>query len=147
MWRVSMTGLIFLSLVATAHAEVYKWVDEDGHVQYSDNPQAIKKAQSVPMQKIPQPDPETLKRSENQQRYLDARDQERQKAQTDKENSAKQAAESKKQCDSAKERLAMLQMGGRIYNMDANGERNYISEEKRQAEIATMQDEVAKYCK
>ena len=139
---------IFIPLsLSIASAEVYKWVDEDGHMQYSDNPQAIKKAQAVPVQKSPPPDPETLKRNENQQRYLDARGKERQQELSDKEKSSQQQAEAKKYCDKVKERIAVLEGGGRIYSKSEGGEHNYLTEEDRQKELELSKGDIKKHCK
>ncbi|MDB5801846.1 MAG: hypothetical protein JWL63_2785 [Rhodocyclales bacterium] len=45
--------LILLGL-STAHAEVYKWVDENGRVQYSERKPESAKAQALPLKTAPQ---------------------------------------------------------------------------------------------
>ena len=58
-----MKPWIFIGLAAvavgTAHAQAYKWVDDNGHVEYGDRPPAG--AQVTPLRNVaPPPAPENL---------------------------------------------------------------------------------------
>jgi hypothetical protein len=49
-------ALLFLLAAGVARGEVYKWVDETGHVQFGDTPPPGSDAQPVQMHKVPTPE-------------------------------------------------------------------------------------------
>ena len=49
-------ALLFLLAAGVALGEVYKWVDETGHVQFGDTPPPGSDAQPVQMHKVPTPE-------------------------------------------------------------------------------------------
>ncbi len=82
------------------------------------------------------------------------REAELKKAKQAKEEAAKKAAQeqavaeaNKANCESAQRNLRTLQAGGRIAEIDANGQRYYLTEQDRQQRITKAQQDIATYCK
>jgi hypothetical protein len=125
-------------------AQVYKWVDQNGRIQYGDMP---------PLGKA---DPELLRASPNQERNQPARpasnweDSEREfqkrriqkQMQAEKENPPISAAQL---CGNARDKLQMLD-GRVVYRVNEKGERIYMNDEERSAIETKAKQDMAKYC-
>lgn len=130
----------------SVHAEVYRWVDEQGNVQFGDQPTQKDNPEQV---KVPTftPDPNTLERLDNQKRYLDARQTDREKDAEQKKKDEERAKEYAKACEESKKRLALLEGGARLYTeTGAVGERHYLSDEERAKEVASTNEKIKEYC-
>jgi hypothetical protein len=146
---VSLAALIALLPALAAADQVYKWVDEQGRVHFSQTPppSAASNVQQVTVS-APPPDPQSL---QNQQQL--------QKQQADKDQAAKDAAAKeqakkdpkaealqKQHCDDMRSRLQALQIGGRIATVDAQGNRSYVSDDDRVKQEQQLQDQLTKEC-
>lgn len=150
MYRFS--PLFFVLLVSStigfeASAEIYRWVDENGKIQFSDRPVKGTKPNTV--------DVDTSKNSYgggavlNRQRDLLNRyvDQDKQlkkskwQAQRDKEKKEKLVAA----CLQAKDKLANFERGV-IYTLNDKGERVYYSEEQRTQRIESFRKTISENC-
>lgn len=135
--------LVALSGVATA--EVYRWVDEQGNVQFGDQPTQQSDAETVKLPASRPPDPQTMERMENQKRYLDARQTDREKDVEQKKKDEARAQEYATACEQSKQRLATLDGGTRVY-VEKDGERRYLSDEERAQEIESTKKKIDEYC-
>lgn len=145
----SIAVLVFCLAVFAAQAgEIYKWVDKDGSVHYSQDPQ---NQSAQPMKiKIPKT---TSSSDENSNQAEPAAPQdtpEQPNAGEDnalKETTAKKQQEAhEKNCQIAMKRLATITAGGRLYEMDEKGERHYWDDETRNGKMADAQKDVDKWC-
>ncbi|MCB5206460.1 DUF4124 domain-containing protein [Methylovorus mays] len=154
--RLFAIALLLLPLVAMA--DVYKWKDTNGTTRYSDIPPKNLPYETVGGGKIAAPaptpakapaeegasnkDPRLAKEIDAQRRRDDA---ERSK----KQDQLKQAADKQKQenCAAARGNLANYQQGGRIYKMNADGEREYLDDNAIDKGLEEAQKQVDKYCK
>jgi hypothetical protein len=159
----SLTVLV-TTLVATCVPAFAQWVwkDEAGHTIASDQPppastppsRIIKEPRKVARgvatttasAPAPAPDP-------NVQKSLADRDLEaKQKAKSDAEaqkkadDDAKRAQAMKENCAQVKSNVAALQSGGRAARFNEKGEKVYIDDVQRQAEINRQQAQVSQYC-
>jgi hypothetical protein len=129
-WQSAVFGAL-LTLgwpgAAALAQQVYKSVDADGHVTYSDRA-PTKNAQKTDL-RVEQPDPAEVARLQKEQEKLKAADLERslQQAVDDKN---KASADQKRQaaCQNARNRYYQLKDSGRIYTRDAGGNRVYYSD-------------------
>jgi len=71
---------------------------------------------------------------------------EQQKAEEKQEQDEAQASQRTEACAQAKSYLDMLQGGTRLLRPDANGERNFLDDDQRSAEIQKTQDVIEKNC-
>jgi Domain of unknown function (DUF4124) len=107
--------------------EVYKSVDAQGHVVYSDRPDTSSAQKSVV--RAEQPNPTEAARIAKEQEILKVEEiqRNRQKAVEDaKKAQADHAAQV--QCENARSRYYGLKDARRIYDRDADGNRHYLSD-------------------
>ena len=151
-----------LCIALPVSAQMYKWVDSNGKVQYSDKPppsnikaeklRAPPPAPSAPAASVAkggaQKDaakagPKTPAEQEQafRKRQLDAA--KAQETEGQKQTEARNKAEN---CRRAKAALANLQIGGRQMRIDEKGERAFLDEQQIASEMAKAQQEAAAAC-
>jgi uncharacterized protein DUF4124 len=127
-------GVVLMTLFQLASAlcalragEVYKSIDADGHVVYSDRAPTSTAQKSVV--RVDQPDPAEVARNAKEQAILSAEDAQRKKQQAieDRKKAQKSQEEYNRQvqCDNARNRYYALKDARRIYERDADGNRVY----------------------
>jgi hypothetical protein len=145
--------LVLLGLVvfcASVQAgEIYKWVDEEGNVHYSQDPQH-RSAQPMNI-KVPKSSASTETASNREDAATAVKSQPSDADQTEeqaqKEAAARKQQEAeKKNCQIAMKRLATITAGGRIYEVDEQGERIYWDDNTRKAKLADAQKDVDEWC-
>jgi hypothetical protein len=162
MKRLSVALGLALCVALPASAQMYKWVDANGKVQYSDKPPPsnIKterlrepaRAASVPaasegkgaaQKDAAKAGPKTAAEQEQafRKRQLDAGKAQEEEAQ--KQADARERAEN---CKRAKAALANLQIGGRQMRIDEKGERVFLDEQQIAQETARAREEAAGAC-
>jgi len=124
--------VLCLAAVATGVAaeDVYRWVDDDGVVHYSDRPVG-KNAERV--------DVRSLDAIED---AGDARAGER-----GGESGAAEEETRREQCERAKTRLAEYQEADRLYQVGPEGERREMSADERVKAIARVKQDVQAFCR
>ncbi len=143
--RLLAPGLFFILIITTpASARVYKWVDEDGNVQFSQNPPPGVESDVV--------EPKYSKGSTQAQQDLQDRVEgfrkradQRQKNADEKQQQAEEKAAKKQRCDNARRRLASYSRP-RVNKVSEDGQRVRIGEEQRQAELAKAREYLAEHC-
>lgn len=151
--------IVLILFTGHAYAGVNKWLDENNHVHYSDQPPpANAKARKL----VPVADPGTPAESDTAVESGDAdapktymeREAEWRKAQKAKQDAAEKAAQeqtkldaNKKNCVDAEHRLKVLQSGIRITDIDDKGERYFLSDEQLQQRVSKVTADVESYCK
>lgn len=138
--------LVSISAIAAAD-QVYKWVDSEGHVHFSQTPppNANTGVQQVNVNPTP-PDPQSL---QNQQNLIQAQQDQQQKAKEEADKNKpdpKAEAAKKQQCDDLRSRLNVLQQSGRTATTDAQGNLTFLDDDARAKQIQNIQDQIAKTC-
>jgi hypothetical protein len=127
-------ALLALACAATplAAQDVYRSVDAQGHVTYSDRGPT----QGAPKTTlhVEQPDPAEVARLAHEQQLLDADEatRARQQALEDK-NRAAQQRKQLQTCERARNNYYQIQDAARLYQRDADGNRIYLSDEDADA--------------
>jgi hypothetical protein len=129
-WRdaVALALLALACPILPLHAqEVYKSVDADGHVVYSDR--ASTKTAPKTAVHVDQPEPTEVARLAKEQELLKAEDIQRQKQEA-LDARSKTLADQRKQnaCQNARNYYFRLKDSGRLYQRDADGNRIYYSD-------------------
>jgi len=138
---VSFIGLLPLA----TQAAIYKWVDENGKVVYSQQ-----KPQNTKTEKIKVntrvPDNSSTYNKPSLKKNEDNKSASNNKPDTDNksEKSPKERAQS---CKRAQDNLRKLVSRGRIRLKDGEGNIKYMSEEEKQQRIKREQDRVKENCK
>jgi|ERR1017187_6181799 hypothetical protein len=162
MKRLSVALGLALCVAVPASAQMYKWVDSDGKVQYSDkpppsnikteklrapppapSPPAASEAKGGAQKDATKAGPKTAAEQEQafRKRQLDAA-----KAQEEDAKKQAQASDKAENCRRAKAALANLQIGGRQMRVDDKGERVYLDDQQIAQETAKAQQEAAAAC-
>ncbi len=131
---VITAGLLFAAVMAPAPADqVYKSVDAQGHVTYSDRPNTSA-AQKTDVT-VQQADPAEAKRLAKERQLLNAEDDQRKKqdAAADK-SKAQQDHDKQARCQNARANYNSLKDVRRIYKTDADGNRTYLSDTEADAQ-------------
>ena len=137
-----------LAAATAAHAQVYRWVDEQGKVHYGERPPSGAKASPV-QDKLAAPPgapaPKAAPDASQQERDFQRRRMEREQ----KEAREQQAAEkAKQQCERERTRLAQLRNVRRIQSgVDEKGNLRYMSDAERADAIASQEGAVARACR
>jgi hypothetical protein len=153
--------LIAALVFSTAAAAQWAWKDENGRVVYSDRPSpASIKSDRIVRQPGGQvlnttgaaPDAKGVGKAEAPKTYAE-RDAEYKKRQSDLAESDKKSAEEQAQqtqrradCERARSYAATLESGARVVRSDAKGERVYLEDDQRAAELARAREVMARSC-
>lgn len=162
MKRITVAVSLALCMALPASAQMYKWVDSNGKVQYSDKPppsnikteilRAPARASSTPAAseaKGGQPKdaakaaPKTTAEQDQafRKRQLDAV-----KVQEEEARKQAQVRDRAENCTRAQAALANLQIGGRVARIDEKGERVILDENQIAQETARARQEAAAAC-
>ena len=163
MKRLSVALSLALCLALPASAQMYKWVDANGKVQYSDkpppsnvkteklreasrapSPPAANEAKDEAAKDAAKAEPKTPAEREQAFRKRQAEASKAQEKQAQEEANARSRAE---YCQRAKDNLANLELGGRQTTVNAKGERAFLSDEQIAQATAKARQEVASACK
>lgn len=149
-YRLALIAMLFW-VMPLCHAEVYKWVDENGRVHFSDTPrdgvqQGIPVKSHTPEQKKTQQEIEQQRR-EKTNKLLHALGEER-RIKREKEAKAKQERQQReRECNSMRNDLADMERGGVVYyDLKENGKRDYWSDDKLKRRISELRETIANRC-
>jgi len=151
-----LIGLGALLWVAgPVQAQLYKWVDANGRVQYSDRKPTDSRQQAQEVKNTvssvgSQPIGAGTASGPKTAAELDKEFQKRRQEQADAQQKQQQASTQQKQkaenCQAARENLAALKSGQRIARFTATGEKIYLDDSGRAGEIARNQQLVQANC-
>ena len=152
--KIAAMVLALAACAASVQAQVYKWVDKDGKVQYSDQPpppdaskSALQKVISTSPSAPAAPSDTAAEKAPDKGKDFDKRRTETADKQKKGDESAKLAQQKQEACDNARAHLKSLEGGTRISKIDAGGERYFLDDDQRQQEIARARDVMADSCK
>jgi hypothetical protein len=128
-----LCSLIFVALLAAARAdEVYKSVDAQGHVVYSDR--ATTPAAQKSIVHVVPGDPAEAARAARETSLLKAEDTQRKREQDfDSRNKAQQDHEKQVACTNARNRYNSLKDANVLYRLDAQGNRSFYTDAEADA--------------
>jgi hypothetical protein len=143
---VITAGLLFAAVMCPAQADqVYKSVDAQGHVTYSDRPNtAAAKKTDVTVQ---QADPAEASRLAKERQLLNAEDDQRKKQQAAADKSkAQQDHDKQVRCQSARDNYNTLKDVKRVFKVDPDGNRVYQSDAQTDAQRETARQVMNTAC-
>jgi hypothetical protein len=135
---------VFLLLSPLASAQLYKWVDKDGKVHYSDQPPPAQASKQI---NVPTGSgsgaPSALAKDKALEKTR-AESRDAAKKADDAERIAKQRQD---ECDRARSYLKGLENGGRFVTFDEKGERVFMEEAQIEAAKSKARQNVEEACK
>jgi hypothetical protein len=143
-----------LAMIATPVQAQFKCVDEQGKTSYRQLPCATGTRSVEMQQRIAASgsqstaiNPTSLRPSGNESSSRGGRGE---AAQTDSEKlaaiKAAQAAQSKENCSRSRQRVATLEMGGRVAFVDDKGDRAFLTDIQLEAELEKARIDVRQWC-
>ena len=149
-----------LLAAAAAQAQVYKCLDANGRTVYRQDPcppsmtrEAMQKGGISPAPAAPadvaagkgdvKSGPKT---PAEQEQAFRKRQQDASKAAKEAEQKTAQAQAKEANCTSAKQRLAQLEIGGRISQIDDKGERYYMDDAQIESGKARARADISQFC-
>ncbi|HUL40835.1 MAG TPA: DUF4124 domain-containing protein [Burkholderiales bacterium] len=149
-------GAIALALLAAtnAYCDVYKWVDSDGTVHYSDQPApGATQEQTLNIRSGTAADAESgAQKAPGTKSYIEQdaefrkRQVEAEEKQVKEEKALADAKQRQQNCQRALDSLHALQSGARVTRTNDKGEREYLDDNQRQEEIANAQKSADSWC-
>ena len=132
-----LLGTIILFYCSFTHAEIYKWLDEHGNPQFSDEPP--KHGQYKKLNISPSPDISTSEDSSTVSPSMRNKIIEAQQELAQKQQLLEQ------ECLRAKDYLEAIQTA-KIYDLNNQGERVYKSDQERANEIKRVERAIKLHC-
>ena len=162
MKRLSVAIGLALCIAVPASAQLYKWVDSNGKVQYSDKPPPSNfKTEKLRAPPPPAPAPaaageggtqkDAAKKgpmtANEQEQAFRKRQLEAKKADEEAAQKQAEASERAENCKRAKAALTSLQIGGRMARIDEKGERVIMGDQEMAQATAKAQQEADAACR
>ncbi|MEO1768022.1 DUF4124 domain-containing protein [Thiobacter aerophilum] len=142
--------LLLLALPCVASGELYRWVDAQGKVHYSDSPPPAdaKSGKTLPAPPSPASAPAGTTKSwqEKDMEFRQRRAAEAE-AQAKKEKEAEEARQKQANCETARKNLRLLESGQRVVTTNDQGEREFLDDAARQKAINDARKGVETWCK
>ena len=136
-----------LALAPLAGAQLYKYTDKDGKTVYTDQPPPTADSKQIRVQPAaPAPSAPSKSALERDKEVQKARDADKDKSKK-AEDEAKNAAAKQANCNVAKQQYQHDLDGGKIYQYNAAGERELMSDEQIDAARAKSKRELDEACK
>ena len=154
MSRVGVVGVALLGFIlmsGAAHAEIFKWVDANGKVHFSDrktNSQAQKVNVKIGTKTLDQDDQSVEQRLVQQQKYVNFLQSERIERQEKREQAQQEEDKKRKLCAAMQDQLkSYSQSNYRWYELDEkSGERQYLSGDQIEAKRQVLQADIKSNC-
>ena len=147
--RLSLVALLIALGLAPAgrvDAKLYKWVDENGNVTYSQKKPPDRKTETIELKGIGPADSNAEKRLDKARESFDKTRRERAKDEFDKAESGRRAKLNKKNCELAQQNLQVLEEGGRIKAKNDKGETYYIDQSELATKLAKAREQIKEFC-
>jgi len=137
---------LMFSWASLASAQIYKWVDEYGNVQFSDKPPA-EGAEEIKLKDSATPDPELQQHREKQQRLLEVMEEERAESAENKRKLAEQQARNRANCDRATRQLEEMRKANYLFEETGDPDNpRVLSNAERTAATAKAEGEQRRWC-
>lgn len=147
--KTAISLLVLLGLPLAAAAEMYRWVDSNGQVHYSDSPPpAGAKSTRTIVTPPAAPAAAPAKSKTWQEKDLEFRQRQaaEAEAQAKKDKESADAKQKKANCEAARRNLQTLESGQRVATTNAQGEREFMDDTARQKAIEEARRAVNSWC-
>lgn len=139
-------GLLSIALPVRAGEGIYKWVDANGQVHFSSLPPAGKKADRLDVRSST-PDPAAPPAARTWQDQVQRASELRHQAQELERDQARKARAAEQDCLAARRSLDLLGRDRPVFRTNAQGEREYIDDDQRQAALQAARQKADSSCR
>lgn len=140
--------LALLCFSIASQGAMYKWVDENGVTQFSQFPPTRQEAEQVrDTAPPPSEDPEAVReRLERQLEGLNERQQAREEARQQQVQDREAKALRRRNCETARHNLGVVERSNRIRVETAPGEYTYLNDDERLQRLENARQRVREFC-
>jgi hypothetical protein len=141
---------VLLLVTTPVYAQLYKWVDEQGKVHYSDQPPSGKAKNestlNIPSQPGTTSSPESDKNWQEKELEFQKRQTSAAEAEAKKQKAEQEAKTKRENCEKAKNQLSQLESIAPVYTYDEKVGRTYLNEAQRAEAIEKARKSVSEWC-
>lgn len=137
--------LLLLLAAGSAGAEILRWTDADGNVQYGQHPPAGADAEHIRTQPAPRSAP-AAKPLQQQMEELDARLEAKRRQEAEAARNKQDAEQRRHNCQNARSNVEQLSYGGNRMVRLPDGSYERLDEPRRQAELEKYRKAVEEFC-
>lgn len=145
--KIMLALLLLVIMTAAAAQEVYRWVDKNGEVHYTQTPPPSTSVHTSNMViNAPPPDPTAARDAQNLvQQMQQAKANQAQSAQQQAQVEAEKRAHQQR-CNQLMSRLQILEQVGPVATVDAKGNRTYWTDTQHTQAEQQLQNEINAQC-
>jgi hypothetical protein len=133
----------------SAHATgIYKWVDAHGKVHYGDKPsvETVEEVDIKGQNSGALPPPTDAQRRIRQQRLLNVFQEDREAARARVQKEKQREVRAQRNCNLARDRLRSLRQAAYLYDLDKQGNRVILPDQKMEKAISGTEAAVNRWC-
>jgi hypothetical protein len=149
-WRIAGQHIAFLFLfpgTLCQAAEIFRWVDEDGRVQFGDHPPADAQTERIAVDNSESVSGDLEERRERRERFLGVIEEQRAEDARAAAEAARQEAQRREKCRAASDRLRQIEEARVIYEPTADAYNpRILDEEERNEYLSRAKQDVSKWC-
>jgi len=138
--------ILFISVTPITNAEIYKWIDEQGQVHYSDK--EITNAKELELDTAKKGHISTgATREEKRRNLLDAMQEDKEREKKEQKKSREKKKKHDRACVLAKHQLSQFERASYLYDLDKDGNKVITSNEERSKKTSQLRKNIKKHCK
>lgn len=141
----AMLLTVMLSITIPVQAKIYKWVDDQGNIHYTQTPPLGGKTEVIHTRPDPKDASQAGARLQQQLEEFDKRYEARVKAEQERKTVQQHKQVKQVNCAAAKQNLSTLQNRGRIKIREGDTYRR-LTEEERQTKINEAKKQIGEFC-
>ncbi len=127
-WAVALGLTLAMAGPAAAQNKVYKWTDENGVVHFSKTPPPEGQAEQVRLRRAP---PAAAEAAAQAEASAGSEDQELFAESDQPDNSGIERENRERACQKGRNMIEQIEPRPRVFRVDAEGNRTYLSDEER----------------
>lgn len=146
-WPLAAAALLVLAPVESSLARLYKWVDDNGNVTYSERKPPGKQAEEIKVRRAPVSPEQAQEQVESMKDKTDTQQKDRDFARTAASENEKEVEIFKKNCEIARQNRRVLENSSRIQGKDSSGNTYFLDSKEIQAKLEQANKQIELYCK
>jgi len=137
--------ILFIGVTPIANSEIYKWIDEQGQVHYSDKEITNAKELELDTEKKGHISTGTS-REEKRRNLLDAIQEDKERKQEAQKKNREKKKKHDRACVLAKHQLSQFERASYLYDLDKDGNKVITSNEERSKKTSQLRKDIKKHC-
>ncbi|HEX9583704.1 MAG TPA: DUF4124 domain-containing protein [Gammaproteobacteria bacterium] len=149
-WRSASLALVIAlagAPLAPTQAKLYKWVDEDGNVTYSERKPPDQSATEIKIRPAPATPEQSRQQLEGLKDKVETGQMDRDYAKTAATEDQAHAEQFKKNCEIARQNKRVLENTSRIQDQDKDGNSYFLDQQQVSTKLEQTNKQIELYCK